>query len=122
MIELPTEINKRDKENVNESVVSEGVGFVPFDEGVREIRFVDFSDPQGVSRFLEWAIARSGLSKTEIARRLGVNRSSFQSYYRAKKGRNTGVKWVIRFLNVIGGRLFVEVPFKPKPRGRPVGR
>jgi hypothetical protein len=121
MLELKEEIVRRNNEDVKESAVSVGISFVPFDEGVKEIRFVDFSNPEGVSRFLEWAIARSGLSKTEIARRLGINRSSFQAYYRNKKGKNIGIKWVIRFLNVIGGRLFVEVPFTPKPR-RPKGR
>ncbi len=83
---------------------------------IRDLAFVDFSTPERVGTFLNWAIDRSGLSKAEIARRLGTSRVNFQAYYRSRRGKNIGIKWIVKFLAVVGGKLMVEVPQRaPKP-------
>jgi hypothetical protein len=108
-----------DKENVKENAVSttELVSPAPvpqLETEVRELAFVDFSSPERVGKFVSWAIERSGLTKSEISRRLGVERVSFQPYYRGKRGHNLGVKWLVRFLGVVGARLYVDMPVQPQ--------
>jgi DNA-binding phage protein len=115
MLDIEVPVIKENKEIIE---VLPDVEVQP-DETPREFAYLDFTTPQSTARFVQWAIKRSGLSKSEIARRMGISRTSLQPYYNLKRGRNVGMRWIVRIVSCLGGRMFVEVPLgMPKPRGR----
>lgn len=55
-------------------------------------------------------IARSGLSTSEVARRLGVDRSYV---YRYINGQHCALPFLLHLATVCGGRILVEYPPEP---------
>ena len=65
------------------------------------------ADDRAVIYLIDQLIARSGLSKSEIARRLGIKLQSLNQYSRRTR---PGVIWLARLAEVCGGRVIVEFP------------
>lgn len=75
-------------------------------------RVVILPDDQSVIRLIEEIVDRAGLSRTEVAARLGVAPQTFNQYTYLKK-RRPSVQWLARLLSVCGGKLVVEFPSTP---------
>lgn len=65
------------------------------------------ADDRAVIYLIDQLIARSGLSKSEIARRLGIKLQSLNQYPRRRR---PGVIWLAKLAEACGGRLVVEFP------------
>lgn len=66
-----------------------------------------------ISRLIEEVIARSGMSYTEVATRLGIKVQTLNQYRYGFRP-NPSVSWLSRLALVCGGRLVLEMP----PRAR----
>ena len=62
------------------------------------------ADDRAVVYLMDQLIAKSGLTKSEIARRLGIRLQSLNQYSRRKK---PGVIWLAKLAEVCGARLEV---------------
>lgn len=69
-------------------------------------------DDSSMIKLIEEIIDRAGVSKAEIASRIGVRPQSFAQYTYLKRSRPS-VQWLARLLAVTGGRLIVEFPPHP---------
>lgn len=67
------------------------------------------ADPALLGQLMNLILDRSGLSESEIARRLGTARQSVQQY-RYLKRTNPSLRWFLRYVQVCGGRLVLELP------------
>ena len=65
------------------------------------------ADDRAVVYLVEQLILKSGLSQSELARRLGIRLQSLNQYRRRKR---PGVIWLAKLAEVCGGRLVVEFP------------
>ena len=65
-------------------------------------------DDKSLHILVDMLIERSGLSMSEVARRLGIDRHSLSQY---KYGRRRGtVGWLTRLAGVCGARVILEFP------------
>lgn len=65
------------------------------------------ADDRAVVYLIDQLIAKSGLSQSELARRLGIRLQSLNQYRRRKR---PGVVWLAKLAEACGGRLYVEFP------------
>ena len=73
-------------------------------------RVVVQNDDRAVTALVQAIQQRSGLTKGEIARRLGVKVESIRPYFVGKK--RPTCKWMARLVETCGGRLILELPEK----------
>lgn len=66
-------------------------------------------DQRSIPRLLELLLDRSDLSVKEAALRLGVNDNAVRQYVAGRRT-NPGVMWLIRFAELCGGRVMIELP------------
>ena len=64
-------------------------------------------DDRAITSLLEQLSDRSGLSVTEIARRMGVKRETVRAYIRGKRA-NPPLQWFLRFVAICGGVVDVK--------------
>jgi len=81
----------------------------PSPSGVRRILTLDSAS---IVEALNAALYSSGLIQAEVAKRLGIRGQSIDQYRRNVKS-NPSVKWLIRYLQVCGAKLVVELPHEP---------
>lgn len=65
------------------------------------------ADDRAVVYLVDQLITKSGLTQSEIARRLGIRLQSLNQYRRRKR---PGVVWMAKLAEACGGRLVVEFP------------
>lgn len=65
------------------------------------------ADDRAIISLIEQLIAKSGLSQSEIARRLGIKLQSLNQY---RFRRRPGLKWIVRLADVTGAKIYVEFP------------
>ena len=70
------------------------------------------TDERVIMHLIDELLSRSGLSVHELAKRLGVQRSTINQY-RYMRRTKPSVKWLVRLVDVCGGRIWVEFPDKP---------
>lgn len=68
-------------------------------------------DPDGVHVIIERLIAESGLTQSEIARRMGISKQSVSQYVQLRRKRPS-IIWLARLALVCGSRILVEAPAK----------
>jgi hypothetical protein len=66
------------------------------------------NDPRAISRLLEMALSKGGLSVSEAARRLDISPQAIRQYIHGR--RNPTIAQFIKLLGVTGARLVVEFP------------
>lgn len=69
------------------------------------------NDARVVVRLLEELLDRGGLSSNDMARRLGVTPNAVRQYIVGRRS-NPSLLWFVKFVEVCGGRLWVEFPRK----------
>lgn len=69
-------------------------------------------DERSMIKLIEEIVDRAGVSRAELADRLGVKYQTFSQYTYLKRKRPS-VQWLARLLAVTGGRLIVEFPPTP---------
>lgn len=69
-------------------------------------------DSDGVAQLLMRMRERAGLSRAELARRLGISANSLKQYENGRRGRygNTSLRWFVRFAEGCGYRVSVQFP------------
>jgi hypothetical protein len=77
--------------------------------GVRRVLTLDSAS---IAEALNAALFSSGLIQADVARRLGITNQSVDQYRRSARS-NPSVKWLIRYLQVCGAKLVVELPHEP---------
>ena len=65
------------------------------------------ADDRAIVYLIDQLIAKSGLSMSEIARRLGIRLQSLNQYRHRRK---IGLIWLTRLAEACGGRVVVEFP------------
>lgn len=65
------------------------------------------ADDRAVVYLIDQLILKSGLTQSEIARRLGIKLQSLNQYRRRKR---PGVVWLAKLAEACGGRLYMELP------------
>lgn len=66
-------------------------------------------DERVIDRLLETLISRSGLSVSELARRLGVTTNAIRQYARGRRTRPSLI-WFLRLAELCGARVTIEFP------------
>ena len=64
-------------------------------------------DDRAVVYLIDQLIVKSGLSQSEISRRLGIKLQSLNQYKRRKR---PGLVWFTKLAEACGGRVVVEFP------------
>lgn len=121
MLDIQPEFVKNSQEVAPEKpkIIPElGLGIVPVDESYKELRSFNLLSSAGITAFVNWGIRRSGLSKHEIARRMGMNPRNFYIYYKGKIGDRVSLAFIINFLRAVEGSFTIEIPVKPPRRKR----
>lgn len=75
---------------------------------------VVLSDDRAIMNLIEQLLARSGMTDSEIAERLGIRRQSL-TQYRYLRRKRPSVAWLARLAEATGARLYLEWPAR---RGR----
>jgi hypothetical protein len=70
------------------------------------------TDDKAIQSLIELVLDRSGLTQSEIARRLGIKLQSLNEYYRGRR-RRPSVQWLARLIDVCGAKIYVEFPSRP---------
>ena len=65
------------------------------------------ADERAMIYLIDQLILRSGLSKSEVARRLGIKLQSLNQYHRRRR---PGALWLAKLAEACGGRLLLEFP------------
>ena len=64
-------------------------------------------DDKAITALVELLITQSGMTQTEIARRLGIRVQSLAPYRTRKR---PSLKWIIRLADAVGAKVWVELP------------
>jgi hypothetical protein len=67
------------------------------------------SDDKAIVGLLETLLSRSGLTISEVARRLGINPASIRQYVHGRRPKPS-IGWFVRFVEMCGGKVTVELP------------
>lgn len=73
--------------------------------GPSSLHIAVVNDDRAIRELIEEMILRSGLSQSEIARRMGVRLQSLTQY---RKHTRPGVRWLTRLADVTGHKIYVE--------------
>lgn len=65
------------------------------------------ADDRAIHSLIEAMITKSGLSQSEVARRLGIKIQSLAQYKRVRK---PSLIWLVRLAEVTGCKVYVELP------------
>ena len=65
------------------------------------------ADDRAVVYLIDLLIQKSGLSQSEVARRLGIKLQSLNQYRRRQR---PGLIWVAKLAEACGGRVIIEFP------------
>lgn len=75
------------------------------------------ADDRALGSFLRATLQASGMSINEMARRIGTNDKTIRQYLTGRRGKPS-LKWFLRFIELTGARVWVEIPCSI-PDGRP---
>lgn len=66
-------------------------------------------DERAMMMLVRDMINNSGMTVTEVSKRLGIQPSSLEQYYYGART-NPGVRWLVRLATICGAKLLVEMP------------
>lgn len=69
-------------------------------------------DDRAIQRLIETLLDRSGLTQSELARRLGITFQSLNQYKYLRRKRPS-VQWFTRLAHACGARVVLEFPSRP---------
>lgn len=67
------------------------------------------ADDRALGSFLRATLQASGMSINEMARRIGTNDKTIRQYLTGRRGKPS-LKWFLRFIELTGARVWVEIP------------